>query len=272
MTEPAAPDHGASYAANQQLWEAWTAVHAAGEFYDLDGFRAGGIRLRDDEVEAVGDVRGQLAPAPAVPLRHRHAVVGPSRCDRDRRRLLAGRHPPRPRDRGGPRNRRRPVRRVEPVRPAGQPRWRLRRRLHVTRRARLAARHPGLGRGRGALRQARRPVLHQPRSTRSPRSSRTRASGPASCALPTRTGSTRDPLVFEVQGSYADPTADVGEQREHGWDHGLGEIVTALIDAGLRLEWLRESPSSTGTRTSSSRPSRAAVATDCRRGPPANCR
>ena len=49
------------------------------------------------------------------------------------------------------------------------------------------------------------------------------------------------PLVFDVQGSYADPTADVGEQKEHGWDHGLGEIVTALIDAGLRLDWLRES-------------------------------
>ena len=43
-------------------------------------------------------------------------------------------------------------------------------------------------------------------------------------------------------GSYADPDADVGEQTEHGWDHGLGEIVTALIDAGLRLESLREHP------------------------------
>jgi hypothetical protein len=53
----------------------------------------------------------------------------------------------------------------------------------------------------------------------------------------------RDPLVFDVKGSYADPTADLGaEHREHGWDHGLGEIVTALIDAGLRLDWLRESP------------------------------
>ena len=35
------------------------------------------------------------------------------------------------------------------------------------------------------------------------------------------------PLTFEVPGSYADPTADVGEHTEHGWDHGLGEIVTA---------------------------------------------
>jgi SAM-dependent methyltransferase len=52
----------------------------------------------------------------------------------------------------------------------------------------------------------------------------------------------RDPLVFDVKGSYADPDADVGEQKVHGWDHGLGEIVTALIDAGLRIEFLKEHP------------------------------
>ncbi len=51
-----------------------------------------------------------------------------------------------------------------------------------------------------------------------------------------------EPLTFEVKGSYADPTADVGEHTEHGWDHGLGEIVTALIDAGLRIETLVEHP------------------------------
>ena len=52
-----------------------------------------------------------------------------------------------------------------------------------------------------------------------------------------------EPLTFAVTGSYADPTADVGEGVvEHGWDHGLGEIVTALIDAGLRIEALVEHP------------------------------
>ena len=51
-----------------------------------------------------------------------------------------------------------------------------------------------------------------------------------------------EPLIFPVQGSYADPDADVGEQTEHGWDHGLGEIVGALIDAGLRIETLVEHP------------------------------
>jgi hypothetical protein len=29
---------------------------------------------------------------------------------------------------------------------------------------------------------------------------------------------------------------------EYGWDHGLGEIVTALVDAGLEIRSLREYP------------------------------
>ena len=37
-------------------------------------------------------------------------------------------------------------------------------------------------------------------------------------------------LTFPVEGSYADPTADVDAEVEHGWNHSLGEIVTALAD------------------------------------------
>jgi SAM-dependent methyltransferase len=51
-----------------------------------------------------------------------------------------------------------------------------------------------------------------------------------------------EPLTFAVQGSYADPTAEIQAKREHGWDHSLGEIVTALIDAGLNVRSLREYP------------------------------
>lgn len=53
------PDVEASFAANQRLWDAWTAVHAAGEFYDLAGFREGGIRIRPYEIAALGDVTGK---------------------------------------------------------------------------------------------------------------------------------------------------------------------------------------------------------------------
>ncbi len=51
-----------------------------------------------------------------------------------------------------------------------------------------------------------------------------------------------EPLVFDVEGSYADRNADVKAEKEYGWNHGLGEIVTALIDAGLTIELLREYP------------------------------
>lgn len=51
-----------------------------------------------------------------------------------------------------------------------------------------------------------------------------------------------DTLTFPVEGSYADPTADVDAEWEHGWNHSLGEIVTALANAGLRVEFLDEKP------------------------------
>ena len=47
-------------------------------------------------------------------------------------------------------------------------------------------------------------------------------------------------LTFPVEGSYADPTADVDAEVEHGWNHSLGEVVTALADDGLRIELLDE--------------------------------
>jgi SAM-dependent methyltransferase len=50
------------------------------------------------------------------------------------------------------------------------------------------------------------------------------------------------PISNPVVGSYADREAAVETKTEHGWDHGLGEIVTALIEAGLRIEFLHEFP------------------------------
>jgi SAM-dependent methyltransferase len=50
------------------------------------------------------------------------------------------------------------------------------------------------------------------------------------------------PIEVPTQGSYADRSASVETPTEFGWDHSLGEIVTALIDAGLRLERLTEYP------------------------------
>lgn len=51
-----------------------------------------------------------------------------------------------------------------------------------------------------------------------------------------------EPLVFTDTTDYADPTVPVSAHVEYGWDHSLGEIVTALAQAGLRIEHLREHP------------------------------
>jgi hypothetical protein len=37
-----------------------------------------------------------------------------------------------------------------------------------------------------------------------------------------------------------DATADVDAEWEHGWNHSLGETITALAEQGLRLEMLDE--------------------------------
>ena len=49
-----------------------------------------------------------------------------------------------------------------------------------------------------------------------------------------------DPLVFDEPGTYADRGARTEHNRTTEWSHGLGEVVSALIDAGLVLEHLRE--------------------------------
>ena len=50
------------------------------------------------------------------------------------------------------------------------------------------------------------------------------------------------PDALVVPGTYAAPGAEVKNQLELGWSHGLGEIVTALARAGLCIDFLREDP------------------------------
>lgn len=46
----------------------------------------------------------------------------------------------------------------------------------------------------------------------------------------------------EVEGSYADRAMPSTEPFAYEWSHGLGEVLTALIRAGLRVETVREFP------------------------------
>jgi SAM-dependent methyltransferase len=50
----------------------------------------------------------------------------------------------------------------------------------------------------------------------------------------------RGPLLFDEPGTYADPEAATSHTRSVERIHGLGDVVSALIGAGLRLEFLHE--------------------------------
>ncbi|KAA2259402.1 methyltransferase domain-containing protein [Solihabitans fulvus] len=44
-----------------------------------------------------------------------------------------------------------------------------------------------------------------------------------------------EPLVFDEPETYIETDAKITNSITHSWNHSLGEIVTALLDAGLRL-------------------------------------
>ncbi|MHB8295920.1 MAG: class I SAM-dependent methyltransferase [Acidimicrobiales bacterium] len=49
-----------------------------------------------------------------------------------------------------------------------------------------------------------------------------------------------EPLIFDGGGTYVDTDATFTANRTHEWSHGLGETVSALLDAGLQLTSLVE--------------------------------
>lgn len=51
---------------------------------------------------------------------------------------------------------------------------------------------------------------------------------------------TAEPTVFDVPGTYVASEHEFRHTRTAQWSHGLGEVVTALLDAGMRLTMLEE--------------------------------
>ncbi len=51
-----------------------------------------------------------------------------------------------------------------------------------------------------------------------------------------------EPRRWETDGSYADKGAVLRNRVTFEWQHTLGDIVTSLTDAGLRIEFLHEFP------------------------------
>jgi SAM-dependent methyltransferase len=50
----------------------------------------------------------------------------------------------------------------------------------------------------------------------------------------------RRPLALDDPSDYANPEARLANSRTREWLHPLASVVTALIEAGLRLDWLHE--------------------------------
>jgi SAM-dependent methyltransferase len=49
-----------------------------------------------------------------------------------------------------------------------------------------------------------------------------------------------EPLVFDAGTTYVETTHEFTNTTTHEWNHGLGEVVTALLDADMRLTMLVE--------------------------------
>jgi SAM-dependent methyltransferase len=226
---------------NNALWDEWTRIHESSAFYDLDGFKRGGIRLSSYELEEIGSVEGldllhlqchfgidtlswarlgarvtgadfsgaavDLAASISAEIGLPEARFVRSAID-DLPTVLEGDFDLVYTSRGVlgwlPDIRRWAEVVAHFVRPGG--------RFYITEIHPMAQAFENEGVAPGEL------VLQYPYWEHA------------------------QPLSFPVKGSYADEEAAVVTEMEHGWDHGLGEIVTALIEAGLRIESLREYP------------------------------
>ena len=51
---------------------------------------------------------------------------------------------------------------------------------------------------------------------------------------------TREPLVLDEEGTYVETDVAFAHTTTHTWNHGLGETVTSLLDAGLVVRQLVE--------------------------------
>ena len=49
-----------------------------------------------------------------------------------------------------------------------------------------------------------------------------------------------EPTIFVSDGSYVETDLELRGSTTHEWNHGLGEVITALLTAGLTLTTLIE--------------------------------
>jgi SAM-dependent methyltransferase len=228
-------------AANRRLWDEWTAINSTSAFYDVEAFKRGGVRLRDWEIEEVGSVSGKqllhlqchfgLDTLSWARLGANVTGADFSKAGIERARTLAA-------EIG-----------VEatfvcceltelPQHLQGEfdvvyttcgvlgwlpdlKRW-----------AEVAAHFVRPG-GILYLAEAH-PILYVWDDREDVR--------PGDLRLRYPYWHQREAIATPVHGSYTDPSATVTEPMEYTWQHSLGEIVTAVADTGLRIEFLHEFP------------------------------
>ncbi len=49
----------------------------------------------------------------------------------------------------------------------------------------------------------------------------------------------KEAIYDEYKGTYANESSDI-ISKEYGWNHGIGAIITALVEAGLHIDYLNE--------------------------------
>jgi SAM-dependent methyltransferase len=227
---------------NRALWDEWTDLHEGSAFYDLEGFRRGGVRVRPEEIEEVGDVAGKT-------LLHVQchfgldtlswARLGATVTGADfspKAIALATRLA----EELGLADRARFVRSSVDDLPAN-----LDGAFDVVYTSRgVLYWLPDLSRWAEVVAGFVRPggtfYLMEVHPVALVFEDEADDLEPDELRLRYPYFTTREPLRFDVRGSYADPTATVKHPVEYGWPHGLGEIVTAVAGAGLRIETLRE--------------------------------
>jgi 2-polyprenyl-3-methyl-5-hydroxy-6-metoxy-1,4-benzoquinol methylase len=226
---------------NRALWDEWTAIHETSAFYDLDAFRRGGIRLRPYELEEIGSVAGQS-------LLHVQCHFGIDTLSWARlgARVTGADFSPaaiglatRLADELGFPDARFVVSTVDDLPSTLDDQFDV---VYTSRG--VLGWLPDIRAWAKVVAHFVKPggcfyitEIHPVAQTFENEGVR-----PGELVLRYPYWEHRAPLSFPVQGSYADPTATVTATVEHGWDHGLGEIVTALIEAGLEIRSLREYP------------------------------
>lgn len=221
---------------NRALWDEWTAIHEGSAFYDLDSFRAGGVRLADYELEDLGDVRGKR-------LLHLQCHFGIDTLSFARlgAEVTGADFSPK----------------------AVALASRLAAELGLPARfvesnvydlpERLGGRFDVVYTSRGVLgwlpdiRRWAQVVAHflEPGGTFYITEAHPVAwtlSDDPPLRAPYPYWEEVEPMVFPVEGSYADLEAKVDTPLEHSWNHAMSEIVQALIDTGLTIELFREYP------------------------------